>query len=197
MNFYDGFLDPRKAKLAFQSRAMEDELKLKYPNDAKRVYLACGTYTNERTPNGAILRSADGGRTFERTDVPFKFGGNEDGRGNGERMVVDPMDGRVLLLGTRHGGLWRSQDRGVSWTRVASFPDVTEAVPPMPVPVAGETPEQRWRRMPSPRGPPRRRARSRVRARNRGGRGPRRIGRSGRRSGRCPSGRCRVRDRGR
>jgi len=37
VNFYDGFLDPRKAKLAFQSRAMEDELKLKYPNDAKRV----------------------------------------------------------------------------------------------------------------------------------------------------------------
>jgi membrane dipeptidase len=37
VNFYDGFLDPRKAKLAFQSRAMEDELKLKYPNEAKRV----------------------------------------------------------------------------------------------------------------------------------------------------------------
>jgi len=37
VNFYDGFLDPRKAKLAFQSRAMEDELRLKYPNDAKRV----------------------------------------------------------------------------------------------------------------------------------------------------------------
>ena len=26
------------------------------PDDAKRVYLACGTYTNSRTPNGAILR---------------------------------------------------------------------------------------------------------------------------------------------
>ncbi len=118
------------------------------PNDAKRVYLACGTYTNARTPDGAILRSNDGGRTFERTDVPFKFGGNEDGRGNGERMAVDSMDGRVLYLGTRHDGLWRSQDRGATWARVTSFPDVTEAMPPMPAPVAGETPEQRWRRMP-------------------------------------------------
>jgi photosystem II stability/assembly factor-like uncharacterized protein len=118
------------------------------PSDAKRVYLACGTYTNERTPNGAILRSADGGKRFERTDVPFKLGGNEDGRGNGERMAVDPFDGRVLFLGTRHDGLWRSQDRGVNWMRVPSFPDVTEAMPPMPAPVAGETPEQRWRRMP-------------------------------------------------
>jgi len=118
------------------------------PADPKRVYLACGTYTNARTPDGAILRSDDGGRTFARTDVPFKFGGNEDGRGNGERLDVDPRDGRVLYLGTRHDGLWRSGDRGVTWTRVTSFPDVTETVPPMPRRIPGETPEQRWRRMP-------------------------------------------------
>jgi membrane dipeptidase len=37
VNFYDGFLDPRKAELALRSRAMEDELKVKYPNDPKRV----------------------------------------------------------------------------------------------------------------------------------------------------------------
>jgi membrane dipeptidase len=37
VNFYDGFLDPRKAALALRSRAMEDELKAKYPNDPKRV----------------------------------------------------------------------------------------------------------------------------------------------------------------
>jgi photosystem II stability/assembly factor-like uncharacterized protein len=118
------------------------------PADARRVYLACGTYTNPNTPDGAILRSDDGGRTFERTDVPFKFGGNEDGRGNGERMAVDPGDGRIVYLGTRHNGLWRSTDRGVSWQQVTGFPDVTEAQPAMPQHVAGETPEQFWRRMP-------------------------------------------------
>jgi photosystem II stability/assembly factor-like uncharacterized protein len=118
------------------------------PAHPNRVYLACGTYTNPRTPNGAILRSDDRGRTFQRTDVPFKFGGNEDGRGNGERLVVDPKDGRILYLGTRHDGLWRSTDRGVTWARVESFPDVKEAVAAPPAPVAGETPEQRFRRMP-------------------------------------------------
>lgn len=118
------------------------------PADPNRVYLACGTYTNPNTPNGAILRSDDRGRTFQRTDVPFKFGGNEDGRGNGERMAVDPQDGRILYLGTRHDGLWRSTDRGASWTRVSSFPDVTEAPAPPPAAVPGETPEQRWQRMP-------------------------------------------------
>jgi photosystem II stability/assembly factor-like uncharacterized protein len=118
------------------------------PEDPRRVYLACGTYTNDHTPNGAILRSDDSGRTFQRTDVPFKFGGNEDGRGNGERLAVDPHDGRVLFLGTRHDGLWRSQNRGATWARVTGFPDVTEAIPPPPSPISGETPEQAWRRMP-------------------------------------------------
>jgi membrane dipeptidase len=37
VNFYDGFLDPRKAELTLRARAMEDELKAKYPNDPKRV----------------------------------------------------------------------------------------------------------------------------------------------------------------
>lgn len=118
------------------------------PSDPNRVYLACGTYTNPRTPNGAILRSDDRGKTFQRTDVPFKFGGNEDGRGNGERLVVDPQEGRNLLLGTRHDGLWRSTDRGVTWSRVTSFPDIDEPVPPTPAPQPGETPQQYFLRMP-------------------------------------------------
>lgn len=99
------------------------------PSDPDRVYLACGTYTSPGSPNGAILRSSDRGKTFQRSDVPFKFGGNENGRANGERMAVDPSDGRVLFLGTRHDGLWTSRDRGVTWTSVDNFPDVSEAAP--------------------------------------------------------------------
>jgi len=49
-----------------------------------------------RTPDGAILRSSDRGKTFQYTNVPIKFGGNENGRGNGERMAVDPNDGNIL-----------------------------------------------------------------------------------------------------
>lgn len=97
------------------------------PSDPNRVYLACGTYTNPHTPNGAVLRSSDRGQTFQRTDVPFKFGGNESGRGNGERLAVDPNDGNVLYLGTRQAGLWKSSNAGVTWKRVESFPDITEA----------------------------------------------------------------------
>ncbi len=99
------------------------------PSNPEMVFLSCGTYSNSRTPYGAILRSDDRGNTFSRTDVPFKMGGNEDGRGNGERMAVDPNNGSIIYLGTRHDGLWKSIDRAVTWNKVESFPDVTENPP--------------------------------------------------------------------
>ncbi|AWZ03994.1 carbohydrate-binding protein [Streptomyces sp. ICC1] len=92
------------------------------PVDPNRLYLASGTYTNDWAGNGAILRSRDQGRTFQRTDLPFKLGGNEDGRSMGERLVVDPSDHGTLYLGTRKNGLWRSTDYGVTWSQVGSFP---------------------------------------------------------------------------
>ncbi|GEC07373.1 carbohydrate-binding protein [Streptomyces spinoverrucosus] len=92
------------------------------PVDPKRLYLGAGTYTNNWAGNGAILRSTDQGRTFKRTDLPFKLGANEDGRGAGERLAINPADNRTLLLGTRKNGLWRSTDHGVTWSQVSSFP---------------------------------------------------------------------------
>lgn len=93
------------------------------PSDADALYLACGTYTNAAVPNAALLRSHDRGRTFQRTDLPFKLGGNEGGRGNGERLAVDPNDGRVIYLASRLAGLWRSGDAARSFQRVDAFPD--------------------------------------------------------------------------
>ncbi|MFE1788615.1 RICIN domain-containing protein, partial [Streptomyces sp. NPDC059525] len=92
------------------------------PVDPARLYLAAGTYTNDWAGNGAILRSTDRGRTFQRTELPFKLGGNEDGRGAGERLAVNPSDNGTLLLGTRKNGLWRSNDHGATWSQVSSFP---------------------------------------------------------------------------
>ena len=115
------WLGPAEANLTgIESLALD-------PADPRRVYLAAGTYTHERAGNGAILRSVDRGASFERTDLPFKLGGNELGRGNGERLAVDPNDGRVLFLGTRAHGLWRSADHGASWQRVEGFPALATA----------------------------------------------------------------------
>ncbi len=92
------------------------------PTDPEKLYLAAGTYVNARTPNGAILRSSDEGRHFEITRLPFKLGGNEDGRFAGERLQVDPNQPQTLLLATRETGLWRSGNGGANWGRVQSFP---------------------------------------------------------------------------
>lgn len=92
------------------------------PVDPDRLYIGAGTYTNGWAGNGALLRSTDRGRTFQRTDLPFKLGANEDGRGAGERLAINPADHGTLLLGTRKNGLWRSTDSGVTWGQVSAFP---------------------------------------------------------------------------
>jgi photosystem II stability/assembly factor-like uncharacterized protein len=99
------------------------------PVDPRRVYIAAGTYTNANVSNGELLRSEDYGATWKRTPLPFKFGGNEAGRGNGERLMVDPNKNNVLLLGTRNDGLWRSSDYGAVWGHIKTFPDIDEVLP--------------------------------------------------------------------
>jgi photosystem II stability/assembly factor-like uncharacterized protein len=94
------------------------------PSDPNRIYLAAGIYNRPDAPNAAVLCSSDRGATFRRVDLSFRLGGNEAGRGNGERIAVDPHDGRILFLGSRDAGLWRSPDRGATWSRVSSFPAV-------------------------------------------------------------------------
>jgi photosystem II stability/assembly factor-like uncharacterized protein len=92
------------------------------PSDSNRVYLAAGIYSAPWAGNGAILRSADQGRTWQRTDMPFKMGGNETSRFNGERLAVDPNAGKILFLGSRRDGLWNSADYGATWSQMKSFP---------------------------------------------------------------------------
>jgi photosystem II stability/assembly factor-like uncharacterized protein len=91
------------------------------PSDAGRVYLACGQYCAWWAPAAVLMASTDRGTTWTETALPFKLGGNQDGRGTGERLAVDPSDGTRLLLGSSQDGLWRSADRGKSWTRVDGF----------------------------------------------------------------------------
>jgi xyloglucan-specific exo-beta-1,4-glucanase len=89
------------------------------PVDPNVVYAAVGMY---RDREAAILRSDDRGGSWTATPVPFAMGGNEDGRGLGERLAVDPNATRVLWFGSRYDGLQRSDDRGRTWRRHRPFP---------------------------------------------------------------------------
>jgi photosystem II stability/assembly factor-like uncharacterized protein len=95
------------------------------PSSPNKLYLTAGiAYLNGGA--SAILKSDDYGQTFQRIDVgsQFKFHGNGMGRGNGEKLQVDPANGKILYLGTRANGLFKSSDEGLTWHRLDGL-DVT------------------------------------------------------------------------
>jgi photosystem II stability/assembly factor-like uncharacterized protein len=91
------------------------------PVDPNKVYIAAGMYVQSWAGFGAILRSSDRGKTWQRTEMPIKMGGNENGRSNGERLAIDPNQPSILFFGSRKNGLWKSKDSGVTWDEVKSF----------------------------------------------------------------------------
>ncbi len=89
------------------------------PVEANRVYALCGTYMGSK---GAILASEDYGETWTQADMPFDCGANNQGRGTGERIMVNPKKNAQVWAGTRNAGLWKSEDYGKTWNEVTSFP---------------------------------------------------------------------------
>ncbi len=92
------------------------------PSDAQRLYLAAGEYTESYGTDCVFYSSDDQGSTFTTLTMPFKCGSNDNGRGAGERLSVDPNLGSNILWGTRQNGLWQSTNHGATWTQVANFP---------------------------------------------------------------------------
>lgn len=100
------------------------------PVEPNRVYFAGGTYMNNPA---ALFASDDYGDTWTRYDVPFHCGGNQSGRGCGERMRVNPNNNKEVWFGSRDSGqciyksadggengygIYRSEDKGKSWLRI-------------------------------------------------------------------------------
>ncbi|MCU6498615.1 GDSL-type esterase/lipase family protein [Rugamonas sp. A1-17] len=93
------------------------------PNAPSKVYLSAGiAYLNGGA--SAILKSSDYGKTFTKVDVTsqFKVHGNGLGRGTGERLQVDPVNGKILYIGTRADGMFKSADEGLSWQHLDGLP---------------------------------------------------------------------------
>ncbi len=89
------------------------------PVEPNRIYFAGGTYMNN---SAGLFASDDYGETWTRFDAPFGCGGNQSGRGCGERMQVNPKNNKQVWLGTRDSGLWKTEDYGKTWEAVSSFP---------------------------------------------------------------------------
>lgn len=108
------------------------------PRDGSRVALLTGKYTASWGGMGSVLVSLDTGRTFRRTAVHMKVGGNESGRNAGERMAWDPNNSDALYIAnsswdsvyygatavtTRFkGSIWRSVDGGRTFDSLKTAP---------------------------------------------------------------------------
>jgi hypothetical protein len=92
------------------------------PNNDQLVYMVTGdTATSTSVHNGRIYISSDRGTTWAHYDLPFAVGGNDDGRGYGERLSIDPQLPSIMYYATRKDGLWKSTDSGHTWAQVTSF----------------------------------------------------------------------------
>jgi len=83
------------------------------PRNPRVVYAA--------TCNRGLLRSADGGRRWQRVRIGLRV---RDVRA----LAIDPRDPRVLYAGVRDGGVWKSVNDGESWQRSSSGMDAEASV---------------------------------------------------------------------
>lgn len=96
-----------------------------YDGNGSHLYLAAGVSTDG---NGFFLNSQDGGSTFTVSPLPFAVGGNDSGRGAGERLAVDPNLTNTIYFGTKSAGLWSSGSQGLAtsssttWVQNTNFP---------------------------------------------------------------------------
>jgi hypothetical protein len=108
-------------------------------NDTGKVFLLCGLYTSWwATSYAHVLGSSNGGKTFDvQTNLHFKVAGNGNGRQHGERLAVDPNDGKIIYITSQSwdssgnygntlitfcGALWKSADAGKSFDSVKTGP---------------------------------------------------------------------------
>ena len=93
------------------------------PQSPNRVFMLLGTeyFSGGKT---VIAVSDNYGKDLRLVDVTdkIKVHGNGMGRGNGERIAVDPNNGNVIFAGGRTGGIIKSSDGGATWEAVAGFP---------------------------------------------------------------------------
>ena len=94
------------------------------PNDDQRVYMTTGTSDNDGTI-GRLYISTNRGDNWTHVDLPFMIGANNQGRAIGERLMVDPNNPAILFYASRTSGLWKSADRGQTWTQLSSLATTT------------------------------------------------------------------------
>ena len=81
------------------------------PSNSQRLYMMY---------DGFVFRSDNRGTTWTRTAFrrTASSDANDDYRGFGRKIAVDPQNADVVLVGTERDGLFYSTDAGASWSQV-------------------------------------------------------------------------------
>ena len=98
------------------------------PQDATGniLYATVGKGATPGSNAGTILKSTDRGNTWTDLGLPIWVSPNSSEKGNGERIVVDPLNSNVVYVTTRRPangtevttGLYKSTNAGNSWSKV-------------------------------------------------------------------------------
>lgn len=94
------------------------------PGDANVAYMA---FTGQPygLATGQIFRSTNRGDTWTAThfkDRGVKMEPNGEGRQEGERLAVDPINSNVVYFASIQDGLWLTENAGDTWTKVDAIP---------------------------------------------------------------------------
>ncbi len=84
-------------------------------NKPERLLIACG----ENQPQKGVLAISDNyGESFIYEKIPVLVHGNLNGRGTGNRLIVDSRDSHTLYFASQQEGLLRSRDLGKTWEKL-------------------------------------------------------------------------------
>ncbi|MBQ8639814.1 MAG: endoglucanase [Lachnospiraceae bacterium] len=90
------------------------------PGQPQMLYIACG---ENKEGKGVLAISDDYGETFCYEKIPVLIHGNLNGRGTGERLLVDQKNSERLYFASQQEGLWVSENRGKEWRKLTAMPE--------------------------------------------------------------------------
>ena len=85
------------------------------PTNSNIIYLATGDGDGNDTYSIGVMKSTDGGVTFNSTGLNWSTAQSRVMR----RIIIDPTNTNILFVATSNG-LWKTTDAGVNWTSTLS-----------------------------------------------------------------------------
>jgi photosystem II stability/assembly factor-like uncharacterized protein len=83
------------------------------PNDTDIIYLATGDTDGSDTYSIGVLKSSDGGLTWDTTDISWTIGQNN----LISKMIMHPINSNIIVAST-HNGIYRTINGGDDWAQV-------------------------------------------------------------------------------